>query len=65
MLDYSEETVQAKGVCELNSEDCNSGGKAKLISREKSIIVQTPQNQPNVSDLHYVNSDIKGRLCFY
>ena len=48
-LDYQEESMQATGKCEMNSEDSHSGGKAKVKSREKSTIVQTPQLQPNVS----------------
>ena len=51
-LDYQEESIQATGVCELNSEDFHSGGKAKLKTREKSTMLQTPQNQQNVSDCY-------------
>ena len=52
-FDYTAETVQATGVCELNSERCDSGGKAKLKYQEKSTFIQTPKEQKNVSDISF------------
>ena len=60
LLDFTEESMQATGVCELNSEDCHSNGKAKLKSRKNSTIAQTPKTQPNVSQ-----KNVSCPLCVY
>ena len=52
-LDYIEESMEATGMCELNSKDCDSNGRVRLKSRERSTIVQTPKIQQNVSHIFF------------
>ena len=41
--------MHATGVCELNSEDCHIGRRARLKIQQHATIVQTPKIESNVS----------------
>ena len=49
-LDYTTDSMQGTGTCELNSEECEGSVKIKLVSHKMSTYLQTPQFQLNVSD---------------
>ena len=49
-FNYRVESLQADGICELNSKRYDGSGKVTLKYQEKSTYIQTPMKQQNVSD---------------